>query len=46
MESASRSVWYNLEARRMDMEEQAKPKEEAAPVTEAGGEAKSEDAKV
>jgi len=30
LESASNSLWFNLESRRMDMEEQAKPKEDAA----------------
>jgi large subunit ribosomal protein L10 len=29
LESAGNSVWFNLESRRLDMEEQAKPKEEA-----------------
>jgi len=38
LESASRSVWYNLEARRLDMEEQAKPKEEGVAMPEAGTE--------
>jgi len=44
LESASRSVWYNLEARRMDMEEQAKPKEDVVQEPVAP-EAKSEEAK-
>ena len=43
LESASRSVWFNLEARRMDMEEQGKPREEA--VIEAKGEATGEEVK-
>ena len=44
LESASRSVWFNLEARRMDIKEQAKPKEDVVQEPVAA-EAKSEEAK-